>query len=228
MKSTVKKCIRLIIITITLTLCSTVYSQKSDTGNWFIYFGNQSINKKWNWYNELQYRNYNFIGDTQQLILRTGIGYNLTDGNNNVLLGYAYINSYRYIPNFNDKILTNEHRIYQQFITKQNFGRIFIQHRYRVEERFLKDDFKMRFRYFLSLNIPITSKIMSPKTVYLSGYNEIFINNNTPIFDRNRIYAGVGYVIDKNFKLEIGYMNQSLENSSRNQFQIILFNNLPF
>ncbi|HMW26966.1 MAG TPA: DUF2490 domain-containing protein, partial [Ferruginibacter sp.] len=48
-------------------------AQRSDAGNWFIYFGNQAINKKWNWWNEVQYRNYNFAGDLQQLLLRTGI-----------------------------------------------------------------------------------------------------------------------------------------------------------
>ena len=228
MKSIVKKCIRLIIITITLTLCSTVYSQKSDVGNWFIYFGNQSINKKVNWWNEVQYRNYNFAGDLQQLLLRTGIGYNLTENNNNVLLGYAYIKSQNYVVNTDDKIATNEHRIYQQLITKQSFGRIFIQHRYRVEERFLKDDFKMRFRYFLSLNIPITKKTMAENAIYLSAYNEIFINKKNPAFDRDRIYGGLGYVINKNFKIEVGFMSQVLEKTNRNQFQIIIFNNLPF
>ena len=228
MKSKVKKCIRLIIITITLTLFSTVYGQKSDVGNWFIYFGNQSINKKFNWWNEVQYRNYNFAGDLQQLLLRTGVGYNLTENNNNILLGYAYILSQNYVANTDDKITTNEHRIYQQFITKQNFGRFFIQHRYRVEERFLEDDFKMRFRYFLSLNIPITKKTMAENAIYLSAYNEIFINKKAPTFDRDRIYGGLGYVINKDFKIEVGFMSQVLEKTNRNQFQIILFNNLPF
>src|SRR5437870_11259913 len=72
------------------------FAQKSDVGNWFIYSGNQAINKKWNWWNEVQYRNYNFIGDLQQLVIRTGIGYNLTENNNNILLAYAFINSQQY------------------------------------------------------------------------------------------------------------------------------------
>ena len=70
----------------------TLYAQKTDVGNWFIYFGNQKINNRWNWHNEVQYRNFNFIGDLQQLLLRTGIGYNLTENNNNILLGYGFIN----------------------------------------------------------------------------------------------------------------------------------------
>ena len=203
------------------------HAQKSDVGNWFIYFGNQKIHQKWNWHNEVQYRNYNFIGDLQQLILRTGIGYNLSESNNNVLLGYAFINSQRYL-NTGEKVGTNEHRLYQQFITRQNFGRAFIQHRYRVEERFLSDDFQVRFRYFLSLNIAINNRAMIKNTVYASAYNEIFINGQSPIFDRNRLYGALGFVINKNFRIEVGYMSQMLENTHRDQVQIVVFNNLPF
>jgi hypothetical protein len=205
-----------------------VYSQKSEIGNWFIYFGNQKINKNWNWHNEIQYRNYDFIGDTNQLLLRTGIGYNLTENNNNVLLGYAFVNTQKYIPNSDQKQESNEHRIFQQFITKQNFGRFFVLHRYRVEERFFKDDFQVRLRYFLNLNIPINKKTLDKNAIYLSAYNEIFVNTEKPLYDRNRIYAALGFVINKNFKVEAGVMSQILEQSNRNQFQIVIFNNLPF
>jgi Protein of unknown function (DUF2490) len=203
------------------------FAQKTKVGNWFIYFGNQAINKKWNWQNEVQYRNYNFAGDLQQLILRTGIGYNLTENNNNILLGYGFINAQKYLPNSDNKVGTNEHRIYQQFITKQNFGRAFIQHRYRIEERFLPSNFQMRFRYFLSFNIPLNNKKMVANTVYASAYNEIFLNAKTPIFDRNRLYGALGYVFNKSIKAEIGFMAQTQETTNRNQFQIVLFNNLP-
>lgn len=209
-------------------LTSLVFSQKSDVGNWFIYFGNQKINKNWNFHNEIQYRNYNFIGDTNQLLLRTGIGYNLTENNNNILLGYGFINTQSYAPNSDDKLETDEHRIFQQFITRQNFGRIFLQHRYRIEERFLSNDFQMRFRYFLAVNIPINKKTLEKNALYLSAYNEIFINDHKPVFDRNRLYGALGYVINKNIKIEAGFMAQTLENSNRNQFQIVLFNTIPF
>jgi len=207
---------------------SFVYSQKSEIGNWLIYFGNQKINQNWNWHNEVQYRNYDFIGDTNQLLLRTGIGYNLTENNNNVLLGYAFVSTYKYIPNYDQKVESNEHRIFQQFITKQNFGRFYLLHRYRVEERFLPDDFQMRLRCFLNVNLPLNKKTLDKNAIYLSAYNEIFVNTEKPLFDRNRIYAALGFVINKNFKVEAGFMSQILEQSNRNQFQIVIFNNLPF
>ena len=204
------------------------FSQKSDIGNWLVYFGNQKINSKWNWHNEVQYRNYNFIGDPNQLLLRTGVGYNLTANNNNLLLGYGFINTQKYVPNSDQKVDVNEHRIYQQFITKQAFGRIFIQHRYRIEERFISNDFQLRFRYFLGLNIPINKKTLDKNAIYLSAYNELFINAENPLFDRNRLYGALGFVINKNFKIEAGLMAQTLEILNRNQFQIVIFNNLPF
>ncbi|MES2575729.1 MAG: DUF2490 domain-containing protein [Bacteroidota bacterium] len=210
-------------------LTANVNAQKTDVGNWFIYFGNQKINNRWNWHNEVQYRNYNFAGDLQQLLLRTGIGYNLTENNNNVLLGYGYIYSEPYIADTDDKINTNEHRIYQQFTTKQEFGRVNIQHRYRFEQRFVEEDFSMRVRYFLSLNVPINKKTMDKNAVYASVYNEIFINTEGPAyFDRDRIYGGLGYCFSKSLKMELGVMSQIQQNSSRTQFQMMFFNNLPF
>jgi hypothetical protein len=211
-----------------ILLSSIAFAQKSDVGNWFIYLGNQKVNKNWNFHSEIQYRNYNFIGDTNQLLLRTGIGYNLTENNNNVLMGYGFINTHNYVFNSDEKIETNEHRIFQQFITRQNFGILFLQHRYRIEERFLPDDFQMRFRYFLAINVPINKKTMDKNALYFSVYNELFIRAEKPTFDRNRLYGALGYVINKNIKIEAGLMAQTLENSNRNQFQIVLFNNIPF
>ncbi len=224
--------IRLVILlftSISFLICNTsLFAQKSNFGNWWIYFGNQKISKRLNWWNEVQYRNYNFIGDMQQLLVRTGIGYNLTENNNNILLGYGYVRSRNYLPNQDDEtVSTNEHRIYEQFITKQNFGRVFIQHRYRLEERFLQDDFRLRLRYLLSLNLPLNHKDMGVKTFYLSAYNEVFLNTENNIFDRNRLYGGVGYVINKNFKVETGLLAQTVGAVNRNQLNIYFYNNLP-
>ncbi|WP_317175413.1 DUF2490 domain-containing protein [Pontibacter cellulosilyticus] len=198
-------------------------------GSWYIYIGSQQFNTKWNWHNEVQYRNYNAAGDLEQLLLRTGIGYNLTPANNNLLLGYAYILSEPYILGTDSKRSVSEHRIFQQFITRQQFSRFYLQHRYRIEQRFIEDtDFKMRYRYFLSVNVPLTNREMVPKTIYLSAYNEIFINDTSPLYDRNRLYSALGYTINKYLRAELGFMSQILENRHREQVQIVLFNNIPF
>jgi hypothetical protein len=207
-------------------LCCNCTGQSSDVGNWMIYFGNQAINNKWSWWNEVQYRNYNLVGDLEQLNFRTGLGYNLSENNNQLLFGYAFIRSENYVSS-NQKNSVNEHRLYQQFITRQQFGRVFIQHRYRIEERFLPNDFDVRFRYFTGLNVPINQKTMAKKALYLSAYNEVFINTEKPIYDRNRIYGAIGYVFSKHWRTEAGFMRQMKEKNSRNQFQLVVFNSLP-
>jgi hypothetical protein len=198
-------------------------SQNSDFGNWLIYFGDKKINNKFNWHHEVQYRNYNAIGDLEQLLLRTGIGYNLTENNNNILLGYGFIASENYLNNSEEKVTVNEHRIYKQFITKQKFGRVSFQHRYRFEQRFIEDIFKLRFRYFLSTNITLNNKSMVDRTIYFSAYNEIFINSEPTLFDRNRLYGGIGYKLNNKLRFEAGYMNQFLNNRQSDQLNLIIF-----
>lgn len=195
-------------------------AQTSDLGDWLIYFGNKKINEKLNWHHEVQYRNYNAIGDLEQLLLRTGLGYNLTEKNNNLLLGYGYILSENYSSTSNEKISVNEHRIYQQFITKQKIqGGVTLQHRYRFEQRFVEEIFKLRFRYFLGVNVPVNKE----ETLYLSAYNEIFLNTKDTIFDRNRLYGGFGYRLNTTFRFELGYMNQFFNNGGRDQINLMTF-----
>ena len=201
------------------------FSQNSNLGNWLIYIGRKKLNSNWSWHHEVQYRNYDALGDLEQLLLRTGFGYNLTENNNNLLLGYGFIASENYLQNVNDKVSVNEHRIYQQFATKQNVGKLMLSHRYRFEQRFVESDFKMRFRYFLNFKLPLHTSEEGDYKWYASAYNEIFLNTKSSVFDRNRLYGGLGYKLNKSVRLEIGYMNQFFETSSRDQLNLITFIN---
>ena len=214
-------------VTLALLLVFPFYalSQDSNLGNWLIYIGNKKLNSKWNIHNEIQYRNYNAVGDLEQLLLRTGLGYNLNENNDNILLGYGYILSENYVGETDEKVTVNEHRIFQQFTTKQSIGRIGLSHRYRFEQRFVEADFKMRFRYFLGFNLPLQNKEDGDNPLYLSLYNEIFLNTESAVFDRNRVYAGLGYRFSNNLRMELGYMNQFFETSGRDQINLIAFVN---
>ena len=208
-----------------LLLPSLSKAQESDLGNWLIYIGSKKLEGKWNLHNEIQYRNYDAIGDLEQLLLRTGIGYNLSENNKNLLLGYGFIKSENYAANGLDKITVNEHRIFQQFTSKQKVGKLSLTHRYRFEQRFVEDDFKARFRYFLAFKLPFKGTEGAPSKYYLSAYNEIFLNTKSSVFDRNRVYGGLGYQLNKNFRLEAGYMNQFFESGGRDQINLITFVN---
>ncbi len=218
-----KKNVRLVALMVALVLPAFAQSQDSDFGNWLIYIGNKKINEKWNIHNEVQYRSYNAFSDLEQLLLRTGLGYTFNDGKNNALLGYGYILSENYPQNGGEKVTVNENRIFQQFTIKDKIGTVKLLHRYRFEQRFVESDFKMRFRYFLAINIPIINKDQEKNMIYISAYDEIFLNTTSPVFDRNRLYGGIGYTMNTNMRFELGYMNQFFENGSRDQMNIVAF-----
>lgn len=220
---------KLLTIAGAMALNAITYAQPDELGAWYNYFGNQQLQKSnWNLHTEIQYRNFNKGGDLEQLLLRTGIGYNLTPGNNNILLGYGFIHGRPYVKQgLDEKFTVNEHRLFQQFTTKQSMARVNVQHRYRFEQRFLPDNFKLRFRYLLGVTVPVNKPAMEANAIYLSGYNELFIHTSGAIFDRNRSFVGLGYVIKKDLRFDVGFMRQMLAQNSRNQLMISLYNNLP-
>lgn len=52
--------------------------------------------------------------------------------------------------------------------------------------------------------------------------------NKDTAFDRNRLYGGVGYQVNKSLKLEMGYMNQFFSSFNRDQFNLFLFSKFWF
>ena len=202
--------------------------QSNNIGTWFVYFGNQKINDKWNIQSDFQYRDYRFLGQRNQFLARAGLGYNLKPQNHNLLLGYAYIATDAYDEFDNNTSTKIEHRIYQQYLYKNNVGLNAFIHRFRLEERFSPNEFGLRARYFISLQKPLRSKNIAKGSTYLSAYNELFVDINDPKFDRNRLYGGLGYGITESLRIETGYMIQAQKNITRDQLQLILVNNLPF
>jgi hypothetical protein len=84
-----------------------------------------------------------------------------------------------------------------------------------------------RFRYMFRMQVPLKGRTIADKTPYLAIYDEIMIgfgkNVNENIFDQNRIGLLIGYRFNKSFRIEAGYLNQTLqlgrEINNRNVFQ---------
>ena len=65
---------KMVVVLFTALLPLFTVAQDSDLGNWMIYIGSKKVNTKLNIHHEIQYRNYNAVGDLEQLLLRTGVG----------------------------------------------------------------------------------------------------------------------------------------------------------
>ncbi len=221
------------IITILLMLFgltpSLLYGQidSDQLGSWYIYFWKtQLAEKQWGFQGDIQYRNWNILGDLEQLLIRGGVTY--TPKNTEVLLtvGYANINTGQYGQRLTSTIMEN--RIYQEALLPNTIGKFHFTHRFRYEQRIMyNQEFRTRYRYNLFLNIPLKGNTIDVKSPYLALYNELFINGQNSYgqttntyFDRNRFYAGIGYKAQKNLKFQLAVMKQTTNNYSKNQLQI--------
>lgn len=214
--------------------CIPTFAQdESDLGSWYMYFGNFRFSESpWAIHGEVQYRDNKILGDLEQLLLRTGLQYNLKSGNVSFLAGYASITTG--IPGEATDTF-HENRIYQEVILRQKLGRIGLMHRYRYEQRWIAEsDLRTRFRYAIFFNVPLNKRELSEKgAVYLQLYDEIFINGEKPdplstnqYFDRNRIYLGLGYRTSPKLALQLGIMEQTSNILSKTQLQFSVFHQL--
>jgi hypothetical protein len=207
--------------------------EESKTGTWYMYFYNHQFkNSQWGIQGDFQYRDWQGLGDMEQLMLRSGITFTPKGSGVMFTLGYANITTGQFGES-DDTFAEN--RIYQEALMPQKLGnRFYLTHRSRYEQRFIENqDFRTRYRYNLFLNVPLNKKELAPKAIYAAFYNELFINGGTDIgkgrtvelFDRNRTYLGLGYVLNTNIRFQLGWMNQKTNTWGKGQLQISMHHN---
>lgn len=207
--------------------------EESQTGAWYMYFYNHQFkDSQWGIQGDFQYRDWQGLGDLEQLMLRSGLTFSPRESGVIFTLGYANITT----GQFGDSDDTfAENRIYQEALFSQKLGnRFYLSHRFRYEQRFVENqDFRTRYRYNLFLNVPINKKELSPNAVYAALSNELFINGETDIgdnrvvelFDRNRTYLGIGYVFNPTLRFQLGWMNQKTIDWGKGQIQLSMHHN---
>jgi hypothetical protein len=211
----------------------TAQVEESQTGAWFMYFYKHQFNEsQWGVQGDFQYRDWQGIGDMEQLMLRSGLTFTPKDSGVMFTLGYAHITTGQFGEGDTS---FGENRIYQEALISQKIGsRFYLTHRFRYEQRFVENhDFRTRYRYNLFLNVPLNKKDLSPKAIYAAFYNELFINGQTDLedtktvalFDRNRTYLGMGYVLNPSIKMQLGWMNQKTDNWGKGQWQVSMHHN---
>lgn len=222
---------KLIIISIVLFFGGKLSAQVNPQtqGGWYMYFWNADLKKShFGFQGDVQYRNWNVLGDLEQLLLRAGATYRPKNTNVKFTLGYAFILSGAY--GISNPTTSMEHRIYQEALLPHKIGnRVYLKHRFRFEQRFVESqNFRLRLRYNLFVNIPLNKPEMKKGVFYIALYNELFINTSKEIgngrtvefFDRNRLYGALGYHILDNLQVQLGYMYQSNNSYGKGQFQL--------
>ena len=189
-----------------------------DVGQWNALFtqgklapGNPDSRLRW-WFDG-HYRLFDDNNGFGQSIIRPGIGMDV--GKNSALwAGYGWIRS---SPISGDD--TDEHRIWQQWTWSKKIDPFKVALRTRFEQRFFEssDDTGLRIRQFARFQKNLGP--CSRRTFVV--WDELFIAlNDTDFgqrsgFDQNRIFIGFGMKPhhNSNWRVEVGYMNQTVNQS---------------
>jgi len=205
---------------------NSVEKAENELGNWLMYFGTHKISEKYSLHYETQLRNYEIISNFNQLLPRVGLNYHI-DENSIVTAGYAFIPTQNEFDKGWGKEMVTENRIWEQFILRNSINRVKIRHRYRLEQRWVKagdiTNYKNRARYMLSLKFPISKNEESP--LFISFYDEIFLNISDNPFDQNRLFAALGFQVNKQMNIQLGYLRHRAGSLDLNRLQLALFLN---
>ncbi|WP_188810491.1 DUF2490 domain-containing protein [Hymenobacter cavernae] len=226
---------RLLLLTLISWGSLTARGQSATTGRisdrnnnaWLMYFGDARFAERWSLHTEFQYRRTNGLRDPQQYFYRIGLNYHASE---KLMLtaGYVYLLSLPY-GDYPDPGRSWERRFYQQLQLEETYGKLGIMHRFRQEQRWLRDagsdTYKIsnRSRYRIQLTLPIKGKNDEPNTLYVTAYNDLFIsygpNVKQNIFNQNRLYGALGYQFTKATSLELGYLYQIVQHDDGQVFE---------
>jgi len=212
-------------------LSSCIGLAQNDIGSWNTTNVNLKLNSKWQVFAEAQLRSLRFYDDFHYYEYKGGATFRVKP-NFYVTSGLGSFNTYSEGGNFQTPIKQKEIRTWLQLVFKNPFEFMKIEHRYRAEQRFTSNGYKNRFRYRLSVNIPLFENKKYKNDYYILAWNEIFFTNKEPFFERNRAFLGGGFDINKNLAIQTGYIYQFdykiNDESGRDFFNLILLYSFDF
>ncbi|MEY3194513.1 MAG: hypothetical protein RIQ78_610 [Bacteroidota bacterium] len=181
--------------------------QNRALGSWSILNLKYSLNEKWSIFAEGQLGSLKFYDDFYFHDLKGGVSYKINKNVHVTLVAGDY-DTFREGGNFVLPRVNNEFRIWPQLIVMQPFHKFKVEHRYRTDFRFTSNGYRNRYRYRLSLFLPLGKEKNGYPHFQLCVGNELFFTDKGPYFERNRVLCYFNCKISKNTALLAGFMHQ--------------------
>ncbi len=204
---------------------------EKQTFSLFSFSSTVQISPRWSIMSDVQERSFMKPIKQNQFTLRTQVNYNL--GHNwTTAGGISYVRTHAGDPTSLSPLVIPELRINQDLNYKQKFNSFSLNHRYRMEERFIQKSindtltegykFIERLSYTLSFEYKLVKSKNNIRTLILKATDGIFINAKKHLpyttFDQNRFYTGLNYQMYKNVTIEMGYINIFQRRNSDKEF----------
>ncbi|MFV8375180.1 DUF2490 domain-containing protein [Flavobacterium sp. LB1P71] len=185
---------------------------------WTRYNNQLTLNNKWSLNSEFDNRVFLKPVTENLYVIRVQGRYKIND-HLETGIGFVHFSVATQEPKLNYDFNIPEYRGQQDITWKQEVDKITFNQRFQLEERFIHNaskqellsgtTFTWRFRYRIQGDYNFWKKENQFLKAIVS--DEIMINFGKKIikntFDQNRIYGAIQYGINKNFAVELGYLN---------------------
>ena len=194
-------------------------------GTWFMYNGSHKLSDKFGLKTMAHFRYYELTENFQQEIYRLGLNYTFNP-KVNVTLGLSYATADRTYESPSNYLY--EYRYYQDLNLKSFWGDFTAKHRFRLEQRFIHQDFNVDafqnwLRYDLNVSYPLS------KTWSVYALNELFLNlDRGKRFAQNWTGAGIIHKLNNTIKLKAGYFQIKTPNEVLKRLQLGIIVNTDF
>ena len=171
---------------------------QTDVGTWAVYKNQLTLSESIRFDTQYQHRSFNLDLAQDQHLITMGLSTRLGSG---LFLGAGYRRL--------ETDTFSENGMYQKAALGAAFGNLKISNSFMLEERWIDDDFQMRYRFGTTASYPLNPKIT------LSIGNEVFLANAQGSFNQNRFTAQITQKIGKNMRLNTGVMHWQFSNIKR-------------
>lgn len=172
------------------------------------------LSERWGIAADIHIRRTDFLQNNSFFFIRAGGLYYV---NKQLTLGAGY--SHMWLANQKDatELFSNENRLHQQIVLNQKLGKMQLNQRFRLEERWIQKvvnfvptdavRFTVRYRYQLSMIVPFS---FNKKIPALAFADELMLQSGKDIvyntFDQNRVFGGIRQQVTPSLSFDVGYM----------------------
>tara|TARA_A100001015_G_scaffold312163_1_gene416782 strand:- start:824 stop:1432 length:609 start_codon:yes stop_codon:yes gene_type:complete len=175
---------------------STVTVAQNDIGSWLIYKNKLKLNSKTSIDTQYQHRSFTLDLEEDQALITAGLSHALLE-NLTVSAGYRKIGA------------LSENGMYQKIAFSTQFYKVKLINSFFLEERWIGDNFQLRYRFGLTAKIPLSTKTA------LNVTEEVFLQNSGTSFNQNRVTAQVSHKLSDALQLNSGIMHWQFPNLKR-------------
>ena len=202
-------------------------------GNWIGATSATRFSDSWSLFLQGELRTWEMASNLNELLFRVAGHYDFSPRIMGAF-GYVRVDTWPFEENRGLRKFY-ENRLYEELLIKQGWGKAKVNHRFRLEQRWLKVEgetqYSNRARYMLQYTRPLSGESIQPGTNFVKLFNEVFID-----FDRfgywftlqagkkglnqNRLYAGLGRQLTPASSLQLGVLWQ--HRPSADFFRLVL------